>query len=65
MAARPALANATLEAVELKHTPHHRNSWHYLAVMQTQDNDQPRNHYFVVLMNGDVIPAIMEPASVR
>lgn len=59
------LADASLTQIELKPIPHHADSWHYLAVMNTHQQSRPKAHYFVVLMNGQVYPAIEEPNSVR
>lgn len=64
-AARPDLEGATLAQISLRPMPHHAPRWHYLAVMHTHEARHPKAHYFVVLMNGQVYPAIEEPASVR
>lgn len=61
----PALANAKFEKVELKRIPHHPNHWHYLVAMKTPGDDHTALYYFVMLMDGKVIPALKEPASFK
>lgn len=64
-ARHPDLAGATLQAITLRPLPRHAGSWHYLARMDTHPAGHAKAHYFVVLMNGQVYPALQEPASVR
>lgn len=64
-ATHPGLDDATLVQIELKQIPHHTDSWHYLAMMNTHSQSRAKAHYFVVLMDGSIHPAIEEPASVR
>jgi len=59
------LAEPRLEEVELRRIPHHENRWHYMVKIREQGEDNARIHYFVVLMNGKVIPAMREPESVK
>lgn len=64
-AAQPLLAGASFEEVELKRIPRHPDHWHYLVVMKIPGIDRPETHYFVMLMNGKVIPALKEPAPLK
>ena len=57
--------NAKLEEIELRKIPHHEKQWHYMVKMKTTINDEPHNHYFVVLMNGKIISALIEPESIK
>jgi hypothetical protein len=59
------LSKMNLLGIELKQIPHHKNYWHYVVKTRTKSGDLPVSHYFVVLMNGKVIPAIKEPESVK
>lgn len=65
LAADPTLADATLSGIELKQIPHHENHWHYLVKLQAHNADNPRPHYFIVLMNGKVIAGLREPQAVK
>ncbi|WP_428605813.1 hypothetical protein [Sedimenticola sp.] len=59
------LKDATLEEIELRKLPHFEKQWHYMVKMRTEHDHQIKNRYFVVLMNGNVIPAIQEPQSIK
>lgn len=61
----PALGDASFAEVELKRIPRHPDHWHYLAVLHTPDDSNHALHYFVVLMDGKVIPALKEPAPLK
>lgn len=63
--AHPLLAGASFEEAELKRIPHHPDHWHYLVVMKIPGIDRPETHFFVMLMNGKVIPALKEPAPLK
>ena len=65
LAADPDLSNATLSGIELKQIPHHEKYWHYLVRMQSRATDKPGFRYFIVLMNGKVIPGLREPQTVK
>jgi len=53
---------ATVKEIELREIPHHKDSWHYLVKLKTTDN---KYQVYVVLMNGNVIPAAIEPESYK
>lgn len=59
------LKNATLNEIELRQIPQHKNYWHYLAKMQASSDDKMRTYYFIVLMNGKIISGIREPQSIK
>jgi len=61
----PKLTNATFSEIELKRIPRHEKHWHYLVKMKTGTGGQAHYHYFVVLMNGKIIPALREPESFK
>lgn len=65
VAADPELKQASLTGIELKQIPHHSGYWHYMVKMKTRVNNRNQAHYFIVLMNGKVIPGIREPESVK
>ena len=54
---RPAMA---IKEIELRQMPKHEKHWHYLIKIS---NDAMKTKYeiYVVLMDGKVIPAIIEP----
>lgn len=55
----------SLSGIELKRIPHHKAHWHYLVRINHRVDGEIRSHFFVVLMDGKVIPAIREPESVK
>ena len=55
----------TLIGIELKKIPRHQHQWHYLVKNKVQTEDQMVSHYYVVLMDGKVIPAIKEPEAYK
>jgi hypothetical protein len=59
------LADMMLTGIELKQIPHHENQWHYLVKVKTEVDEVFESHYFIVLMNGKVIPALKEPDSIK
>jgi hypothetical protein len=65
LAAEPALAGATLTAIELKSIPGLERQWHYLVRMRLPGDDRPHSGYFVVLMSGKVIQGLREPQSIK
>jgi hypothetical protein len=58
-------SKAKVVAVELKPVPHHKSYWHYLVDLKVMSDEGPESVYYVVLMNGKVIPAIKEPESIK
>lgn len=58
-------SDAKVIGIELKPVPHHKSYWHYLAKLKVMSEDGPESAYYVVLMNGKVIPAIKEPESIK
>lgn len=55
----------SLVNIELKPIPNHKNYWHYLVKTRTTNPGKLANQYYVVLMDGKVVPAIMEPESFK
>lgn len=53
-----------IKEIELRQLPHENNKWHYLIKI---DNPELTSKYdiYVVLLNGIVIPAIIEPQSYK
>jgi len=64
-ASKAELENLTLTGIELKPIPRHMEHWHYLVKVKSEVDDVLESHYFIVLMNGKVIPAIKEPDSIK
>jgi len=65
LAADPGLADAAFTEIELKRIPHHEKHWHYLVEMTTNTGGDRKYHYFVVLMNGKVIQAMVRPEPLK
>ena len=62
----PAPINSdSLIGIELKPIPRHAHYWHYLVKNKVRGEEKSVSHYYVVLMDGKVIPAIKEPESVK
>jgi len=53
-----------IKEIEIRQVPKHEKQWHYLIKVA---NDSMKSKYsiYVVLMNGKVIPAIIEPQSYK
>ena len=49
-----------ISEVEIRPVPRHENHWHYLIKL-TNNTKQTKYDIYVVLMDGKVIPAIIEP----
>jgi len=65
IAADPDITAAELDELKLKQIPHHQRHWNYLVKMKITNHGKPHASYFVVLMNGKVIPAVREPGAVK
>ena len=62
----PRIDRAGLVGVELKPIPRHPGLWHYLVKMKAVMADGKQQAlYFIVLMNGKVVPALREPESIK
>lgn len=59
------LTDLTLQEIELKPIPHHKQQWHYLLKVKASLDGKIRRHYFVVLMNAKVLEGIEEPDAVK
>jgi len=59
------MVDTEIVEIELRPIPHHEDQWHYMVKMKMQNNDEVKYRYFIVLMNGKVIPAIREPDSIK
>jgi hypothetical protein len=51
---------ATVEEIEIRHIPKYERVWHYL-IKVSNDEIKTKHKIYVVLMDGKVIPAIIEP----
>jgi hypothetical protein len=49
-----------INEIEIRTVPNHKNKWHYL-IKTTNEKMKSKYAIYVVLMNGKVIPAIIEP----
>jgi hypothetical protein len=57
---RSSKSSGNIREIEIRQVPHHKTKWHYL-VKVTNDAMKTKTSIYVVLMNGKVIPAIIEP----
>lgn len=64
-ASNPKMKDAVLTEIELRQIPRYENYWHYVVKMRHQENGKPKPLYFVVLMNGKIIPGLREPESIK
>lgn len=58
-------ADFSLVGIELKLLPQHERYWHYIVKINTLLEDRREPGFFIVLMDGKVIPAIMQPDSIK
>lgn len=61
----PEMAGSQLTEIELRRIPHHEIHWHYVVRMTAHTRDKPRSWFFIVLMNGKVIPGLAEPEGIK
>ena len=59
------LKHIVLTSIELKQIPGHPKYWHYLVKMKAENNGEIQAQYFVVLLDGKVIPAVKEPEAFK
>lgn len=59
------LITGIIKEIELREMPHHKNYWHYLIKINTNPGKKPRYQVYVILMNGKVIPALIETESYK
>jgi hypothetical protein len=62
--ADPTISSAQLVEIKLEQVPNHNGYWNYLVEMQAT-NHEAHTSFFVVLMNGKVIPAVREPSAIK
>lgn len=55
----------SITEIELRQIPHHKNHWHYLIKTTSDVNHVSKNSFYVALMDGTIIPAIVEPVSYK
>jgi hypothetical protein len=58
-------SKTTVIGIELKPVPRHKSYWHYLVKLRTITDGESEPLYYIVLMNGKVIPAIREPDAIK
>ena len=61
----PEMAGAQLTEIELRRIPHHEIHWHYVVRMKVRTGGKPRSRFFIVLMNGKIIPGLREPEAIK
>ena len=52
-----------IKEIELREISHYKHYWHYL--IKTKTKTKTKYRIYVVLMNGKVIPAVVEPESYK
>jgi len=53
-----------IKEIEIRPVPKHENHWHYLIKI-VNDSMKAKYDIYVVLMNGKVVPGIIEPQSYK
>jgi hypothetical protein len=59
------LDSLSITEIEIRQVPQHKNHWHYLIKVKSNIDLEFKNTFYVVLMDGKVIPAIVEPKSYK
>ena len=54
-----------LQEIEIRKVSGFVGYWHYLVQMEAGDGAHPKSRIYVVLMDGKVIPAIIEPETFK
>ncbi len=62
---RDHLLPKSVKEVELRKISRHEYYWHYLVKIKTNTDKKPKYQIYVVLMNGKVIPALIETESYK
>lgn len=65
IASNKEFTDTELLEIELRKLPRHEQHWHYMFKTRTTINEASHQLFFVVLMNGKIIPAIREPETLR
>ena len=55
----------TIEEIEIRTIKNFPGNWHYLFKVAASDTDNRKHEIYVVLMNGKVIPAFIEPETIK
>jgi hypothetical protein len=55
----------SIKEIELRKLPHYEKYWHYLVKVKSNDMEKVKYQVYVVLMNGKVIPALLETESYK
>ena len=55
----------SIQEIELRKIPNHKKYWHYLVKVKGNDDEKVKYQVYVVLMNGKVIPALIETESFK
>jgi hypothetical protein len=61
----PEMADSQLTEIELRRIPHHELHWHYAVRMKAHTRGKPQSWFFIVLMNGKIIPGLREPQAIK
>jgi|GEM_PF-1657998 len=59
------LNSSGIKEIELKEIPHHKNYWHYIIRVEGNSENRSIDQVYVILMNGKVIPALIETESYK
>lgn len=55
----------SIQEIELRKIPNHKKYWHYLVKVKGNNDEKVKYQVYVVLMNGKVIPALIETESFK
>jgi len=64
---KPAYQGGKIQEIEFKllNAPHNTQRWYYLANVKTPDHGPLSAHYFAILADGSILPAIQEPQAIK
>lgn len=61
----PSLNGLGVSEIELKPINRHKNHWYYLVQLKSLTDVKMKPSYVAVLFTGKVVPAMVEPASIK
>ncbi len=65
IAHNPDLNGLAVRGIKLKPINHHKNHWYYIVQLKSISEINKKPGYIAVLLSGQVVPAMVEPASIK